>query len=65
MSSKYSSDVLNAMIQAGFVIEKMVERIQENFILEKEKAEGVQESAEGSAKEKLPCDFFVVARIDQ
>ena len=42
------SDILSAIIQAGFVIEKMVERVQEN--------------AEGSAKGKLPYDFFVVAR---
>jgi ubiquinone/menaquinone biosynthesis C-methylase UbiE len=42
------SDILNAMIQAGFIMEKMVERVQEN--------------AEESAIGKLPYDFFVVAR---
>ncbi len=42
------SDILNAIIEAGFAIEKMVERVQEN--------------TEESAKGKLPHDFFVVAR---
>ena len=42
------ADILNAIVQSGFVIEKMVERVQDN--------------TGGCAKEKLPSDFFVVAR---
>ena len=42
------SDILNAIIQSGFNIEKMVERVQEK----------AQESAIG----KLPHDFFLTAR---
>jgi hypothetical protein len=42
------ADILNAIAQAGFVIERLVERVGED--------------AARSAKGKLPYDFFVVAR---
>jgi len=56
------ADILNAIIQAGFAIEKMSERTRENFIMETRKVENVKENAEGTAKARLPHDYFLVAR---
>jgi SAM-dependent methyltransferase len=42
------ADILNAIVQPGFIIEKMIERVREN--------------TKGTAKGVLPSDFFVVAR---
>ena len=44
------ADILNAVIQAGFVMEKMIERVQETSY------------SLGAGKGILPADFFVVAR---
>jgi SAM-dependent methyltransferase len=44
------ADILNAIIEAGFVIEKMIERVQETSY------------SYGAAKGVLPADFFVIAR---
>jgi hypothetical protein len=44
------ADILNAVIQAGFVIEKMIERVRET------------NNNNGAAKGVLPADFFVIAR---
>lgn len=59
------ADIINALLEAGFVIERMVERTRAQFEKETGRVPPTGDRTEDSKKASLPHDFFLMARRDR